>query len=143
MKTKRLVGLIFAVTVAIPFSSPVSALDIPSPWGKKCSVYQNSKVVETVKHGKTYSFSDGNYKCDNGKWKIIQGSSSNSKKAIKLQNFSGENAIICRVLWSDGSVGQFNTSPRGQAVDVWQYFWGGGRWCVTLYENGGIRKLLC
>jgi len=102
-----------------------------------------------VKNGASIKYSDGTRTCENGIWSNPNGSSSSgsssktTKRAIKLQNCSGENAISCRVLWSDGSVGQFNTSPSGQAVDVWQYFWGGGRWCVTLFENGGIRKLLC
>ena len=94
-------------------------------------------------------YSDGTRTCVNGKWSNPSGGSSSgsssqtTKRAVKLQNCAGENEIQCRVLFSDGSVGYWTTRTSGQVVDVWEYFWGGGRWCVRLYENGGIQKLLC
>ena len=102
-----------------------------------------------VKNGGSLKYSDGTRTCVNGKWSNPSGGSSSgsssqtTKRAVKLQNCAVENEIQCRVLLSDGSVGYWTTRTSGQVVDVWEYFWGGGRWCVRLYENGGIRKLLC
>lgn len=102
-----------------------------------------------VKNGASIRYSDGTRTCVNGKWSNPSGGSSSgsssqtTKRAVKLQNCAGENEIQCRVLFSDGSVGYWTTRTSGQVVDVWEYFWGGGRWCVRLYENGGIQKLLC
>ena len=104
-----------------------------------------------VKNGGSIKYSDGTRTCVNGKWSNpnnSNGSSSGSsskttKRAVKLQNCEGENTIKCRVLFSDGSVGYWTNRISGQVVDVWEYFWGSGRWCVRLYENGGIQTLLC
>ena len=81
MKKKSYIGLIVVGMLILGPSPSVGA------WGKKsCSVYQNGKVVETVKHGKSYSFSDGLNKCDNGEWKVVgkskSGGSTNTKTVV-------------------------------------------------------------
>ena len=131
MKKKSYVGLIVVGMLILGPSPSVGA------WGgKSCSVYRNGKVVETVKHGKSHSFSDGLNKCDDGEWKVVGGSqsggSSSSNKTVVSQfcnlsttgmTSSWKGTMYSWVIynkWSDGSKsvassgsGYANTVPYG------------------------------
>ena len=84
MTKMKILGIAAMTTLILSVGNPANAVMGPSK--KNCNVYRNSMVYKKVKHGSTYTFSDGNTEqCDNGEWVLVKqgrsGSNSNSKPA--------------------------------------------------------------
>ena len=120
-------------------------------YGETSGSCQDPTSGMLVNNGASIKYSDGTRTCVNGKWSNPSGSSSSgsssqtTKKAVKLicpDPFSGEN--LCRIVWSDGKTTSWlGGNYSGNVVDVFTFSFGGGRYCIKLYENGGTTRLLC
>jgi hypothetical protein len=122
---KRLIGIAVISIISLCISSSAMA-EMPSK--KNCNVYKGSMVYKKVKHGSTYTFSDGNTEqCDNGEWVLVKQSSSKKKSSSK------QSKTIVRQ-WCETRANGLSSSWWGQSYSwtIWNEWSDGSRTIAKL-----------
>lgn len=134
MKSSRTLFFVALVTMSLGIGSAATASVVPTK--KNCTVWKGSMVYKKVKHGSTYTFSDGNTEeCNNGEWVLVKQSSSQ-----KRSNSKPAKTVVQR--WCEARANGMTSSWWGQNYSwkIWNQ-WSDGSKTVERMGSGYAKDL--